>query len=237
VAVLIYADVTRVTVRSGSMKLAVRKLNDAIRILQSRSSKRRNKININKCSTTLFSKRRSHIRDAPSPLKNFHTNINRTSIINYVGVIPDSKLNHSAHINRSFYKANNRLRQLYPILNKASPININLALRIYKSLIRSILTYAAPVWGYASKTHINLLQIFHKNVLRVIRKRPIVTPTKSLHEQTGMETIQTQVSRIATKLCLKSQLSDNPQIRQLGQYNPIHDKHERPRSGDGLISL
>jgi hypothetical protein len=64
----------------------------------------------------------------------------------------------------------------------------------------------------------------------MITKLPRVTPIETLHEQTGIETIQTHVSRIAKKLYLKSQSSENPQIRQLGQYNPIHDKHKRPRA-------
>jgi hypothetical protein len=114
-----------------------------------------------------------------------------------------------------------------PLSSKAFPININLALTIYKSLIRSILTYAASVYGYAPKRHINKLQIFQNKVLRIITNLPRLTPIETLHEQTGMETIQTHVSRIATKLYLKSQLSDNPQIRQLGQYNPIQNKHKR----------
>jgi hypothetical protein len=84
--------------------------------------------------------------------------------------------------------------------------------------------------GVTQPKHINKLQIFQNKVLRIITKLPRVTPIVALHEQTGMETIQTHVSRIATKLYLKSQLSDNPQIRQLGQYKPIHDKHKRPRA-------
>jgi hypothetical protein len=75
----------------------------------------------------------------------------------------------------------------------------------------------------------NKLQIFQNKVLRIITKLPRVTPIETLHEEAGIETIQTHVSRIATKLYLKSQLSDNPQIRQLGQYNPINDEHKRPR--------
>jgi hypothetical protein len=121
VAVSMHADDTTVTVRSGSIKLAVRKLNDAIRILKPWFNKWRIKINVNKCSRTLFSKRRSHIRDAPSPLKIFDTNINWTRKIFFLLVILDSKLIYRAHINRSLCKANLRLRQLHPMLNKASP--------------------------------------------------------------------------------------------------------------------
>jgi hypothetical protein len=87
-----------------------------------------------------------------------------------------------------------------------------------------------PLCGGMPPKHINELQIFQNNVLRIITELPRVPPIETLHEQTGIETIQTHVSRIVTKLYLKSQLSDNPQIRQLGQYNPIHDKHKRPRA-------
>jgi hypothetical protein len=125
VAVSMYADDTSVTVRSGSTRLAIRKLTDAIEILQPWFSKWRIKINTNKCSTVLFSKRRSHIRDDPSPLKIFHTTINWTNQINYLGVILDSKFIYRAHINRSLCAANHRLRQLYPILNKSSPTPSN----------------------------------------------------------------------------------------------------------------
>jgi hypothetical protein len=45
-----------------------------------------------------------------------------------------------------------------------------------------------------------------------------------------MERIKAHVSRLARKLYSKSQLSDNAHIRQLGQYNPIHDSHKRPRA-------
>jgi hypothetical protein len=43
-------------------------------------------------------------------------------------------------------RSNHRHRQLYPILNKSSSIDINPALTGYKTLIRPIITYAAPVW-------------------------------------------------------------------------------------------
>jgi hypothetical protein len=43
-----------------------------------------------------------------------------------------------------------------------------------------------------------------------------------------METIKAHVSRLARKLYSKSQLGDNAHIRQLGQYNPIHDSIKGP---------
>jgi hypothetical protein len=150
--------------------------------------------------------------------------------VKYLGVILDRKLTCRSHINKSVSKANHRLRQLYPILNKSS-ININLALTIYKTLIRPIITYAAPACGYAAKTHLSKLQVFFQNkVLRIVTKLPRVKSIEILHEQTAMEMIKSHVRKLARKLYLKSQYSENAQIRQLGQYDPIFDKHKRPRA-------
>jgi hypothetical protein len=132
--------------------------------------------------------------------------------------------------NKSVSKANHRLRQLYPILNKSSYLNINLALTIYKTLIRPIITYAAPAWGYAAKTHLSKVQVFQNKVLRIVTKLPRVTSIEILHDQTGMETIKSHVRKLARKLYFKSQYNENAQIRQLGQYDPIFDKHKGPRA-------
>jgi hypothetical protein len=148
----------------------------------------------------------------------------------YLGVTLDSKLTYRIHISSILHKANYRLRQLFPILNKSSTIDINLELIIYKSLLRSILTYTCPVWGYAANTYINKLQTFQNKVLRIITKLPRVTPIVTLHEQTGMALIRSRIKKITGALYQKSAGSENSQIQELGQYDPAADKHLLPLS-------
>jgi hypothetical protein len=93
-----------------------------------------------------------------------------------------------------------------------------------------ILTYASPVWGYAANTHINELQAFQNKVLRIITKLPRVTPILTLHEQTEMSLIRSHIKKITRTLCQKSAGSGNSQIQELGQYDPVGDKHLRPLS-------
>lgn len=134
----------------------------------------------------------------------FHTHINWTNHIKYLGVTSDSQLSNTYvtalsktvpnfcvaaafvnwwscnqrrdlrgsrlhvwpfllhlaqyRISNALCKANHRLGQLYPVIDKSSPININLALAVYISLIRPTLTYAAPAWEHAAKIHFNTLQ-------------------------------------------------------------------------------
>ena len=107
---------------------------------------------------------------------------------------------------------------------------MNLALTIYKSLIRSALTYAVPAWGHAAKTLVKKLQVFQSKVLRMITKLPRVTPIDTLHDQTGMETVSRYVARTASKFYFKNQFSDNKQIKHLGHFNPTHDRYKMPRA-------
>ena len=125
----------------------------------------------------LFPKRRIHYTTTPPAIKLFHTLMTLTNQVKYFGFTPDAKLTYKYHISKLLCKANHKLRQLF---NTCSPININLALTIHKTLIRSALTYAALAWGHATKTLLKKVQIFQNKVLRMIIKLPRVTPTETL---------------------------------------------------------
>jgi hypothetical protein len=140
VAISFYAHDTRISVRSGSIDIRVRKLNIAVALLEPSFRKWRIEINIGKCRTTLFSRRLHHYRHSPCPVTISDECIAWTSETKYLGVTLESKLTYKTLILR---KANNRLRQMFPILNKSSIVNINVGLIIYKSLLRYILTYAS----------------------------------------------------------------------------------------------
>jgi hypothetical protein len=77
----------------------------------------------------------------------------------------------------------------------ALPLGNNLALTIYKTLVRPIITYAAPVCGNAAKTHLSKLQVSQNKALRTIINLPRVTPIKILQEddRTPCQVIRTKV--------------------------------------------
>jgi len=179
-------------------------------ILQPWLQKWRIKISVRKCSITLFSERRSH----------YHVN---SVIHTLIGQIRSDFLGLHLPTYRCVQQ-NHRLRRLCPGLHRSSSNNINLALTIYKSLIRSTLTYAAPVGGQAANTHFNILQNFQNKLLRMITKSPRVTPIDTLNERTGMESVSNYVTRTASKFYFINQFGDKEQTGQLGQFNPTHDE-------------
>jgi hypothetical protein len=90
------------------------------------------------------------------------------------------------------------------------------------------LTYACSVWGYDANTYINKLQTFQNKVLRIITKLPRVMPIVTLHEQTGMSLIGSHIEKLTGALYQMSAGSENSQIQEMGQYDPVADKHLRP---------
>jgi hypothetical protein len=131
VAISIYADDINISVRSGKFDIATAKLNNAIGLLEPWFLKWRIKVNKSKCTTTLFSKRLRDYRRSIPPVKIFNENVAWTNETKYLGVILDAKLTYKSHISSLLRKANCRLRQLFPILNKSSTIDVNLALIVY----------------------------------------------------------------------------------------------------------
>jgi hypothetical protein len=62
-------------------------------------------------------------------------------------------------------------------------------------------------------------------VLRMTTELPRVTPIVivSLHEQTGVSLIRSHIKKLKRALYQKSVGSENRQIQELGQYDPVSD--------------
>jgi hypothetical protein len=116
------------------------------------------------------------------PVKIFNGNVAWTKETHYLGVTLDSKLTFFTHSTSILRRANYKLRQLIPILNQPSTIDINSGLIIYKSLLRSILTYACPIWVYAANTYRNKLKTFQNKIPMIITKLPRIASIVTLHE-------------------------------------------------------
>jgi hypothetical protein len=79
VAISFFADDTNISVWSGSIDIAVRKLNAPEGLLEPWFRKLRIKINTQKCAITLFSRRLRHYRRSPCPVMIIDENIAWTS--------------------------------------------------------------------------------------------------------------------------------------------------------------
>jgi hypothetical protein len=68
----------------------------------------------------------------------------------YLGVILDPKLLFTKHLTTVVHKVYDILLRLFPLLARDSTLSLANKLLLYKQFIRSLLTYAAPIWSNAN---------------------------------------------------------------------------------------
>ena len=158
----IYADDTAFLAQSWGPEQITNRLQNVLTTAEAWYSKWRTKINVAKCEAIFFSRRK---HKPHGRLTIFGQTIEWTDRVKYLGVTLDNRLNWNTHITETLRKAYVRLKLLYPILNRNSSLSIRAGRDIYLLLLRPILTYASPVWGYTEKSKINRLQVFQNKTL------------------------------------------------------------------------
>lgn len=101
-------------------------------------------VNPNKTSIVLFTERRN--RDGIRPLRLFGTEINVTDQVKYVGVILDSKLSWTPHIDFRVKKACMAFGQCRRTFGKTWGLKPKYIKWIYTTVVRPILAYGCLVW-------------------------------------------------------------------------------------------
>lgn len=227
--VAIYADDTAISAQSWQPHIIHSRLQKALNTLEPWLTTWRVKVNVSKCQALLLSKRRTITHNTPLLL--FNQNIHWMDQVKYLGVTLDRKLTWSAHINYTLKRANIKLFQLYPLLNKTSSLSMRTATMLYKSLLMSILTYAAPVWGHAGDIHIRKLQLFQNKVLRIVTKAPVCTKLRIIHKDLNVPFIKQHIQHLAVNLYKGAHSHPTSTlISSLGRYKTTSDKHKQPLS-------
>ena len=153
--------------------------------------------------------------------------------VKYLGVILDRKLLFKDNINHAVTKAKKAMVALYPLLKKGSFLNIKSKRILYTSYIRSILTYACPVFVNCAKTHISKLQIIQNKNLRMILSAPYATRIVQLHEELEMLSINEFINKLTIKFYLRAKNSEFKVITNLDDYSRdkinFRIKHRLPR--------
>jgi hypothetical protein len=89
---------------------------------------------------------------------------------------------------------------------------------LYKLFIRSVLTYAAPVWSNTSPSNYRRLQILQSKCLRIIGNYPTRTPTIRLHDALNITLICDFIYHLTDKFFCCCPAHPNPLVRDIGNY-------------------
>jgi len=97
---------------------------------------------------------------------------------------------------------------------------------LYKLLLRSTITYAAPVRSSTSLTNYRHLQVYQSKCLRVIGNFPRRTPISNLHIYLQMIPICQFIYNLTDKFFVSCPAHPNPLIRNTGNYT-LQDLHRQ----------
>lgn len=128
-------------------------------------------INKNKCETILFRKPLNFAnKDIRKNWKNLNIQLDDTIIeqkimVKYLGI----KIDHFLYFNKHIAIQLNVAKGAYGTLGKlfhGKYLNQNVKLLCYKSLIRPIITYGAPIWFNINASNMEKLRIFERKCIR-----------------------------------------------------------------------
>jgi hypothetical protein len=125
----------------------------------------------------------------------------------------DSKLLLKKHLQTVLHKATGTLLKILPLLARDSPLTIPNKILLYKLLLRSTITYAAPVRSSTSLTNYRHLQIYQSKCLRVIGDFPRRTPISNFHAHLQIISIRQFIYHLTDKFFVSCPVHPNPLIR------------------------
>jgi len=100
--------------------------------------------------------------------------------------------------------------KIFPLLARDSPLTIPNKILLYKLLLRSMITYAAPVWSSTSLTNYRHLQVYQSKCLRVIGDFPRRTPISNLHAQLQIIPIRQFIYHLTEKFFVSCPCTRTP---------------------------
>jgi hypothetical protein len=230
--IALYADDTAIMTRSIRARALAPRLQQALVNINEYFLKWKIKINAGKTEAIIFSKKLARTDT------NIHfqgKDIEWKNSVKYLGVHLDRKLTFSHHITQAANKGRAAIACLYPLICPKNGVNNDLKKILYTSCVRPIITYASPVWSYASKSNINNLQLVQHKYLRIAYKSKPRVRLRLLHERLQLDSIESTVRKQTESFynSLNTINTNNTLLSEIGKYD-LHDfpfiyKHKMPK--------
>jgi hypothetical protein len=201
VELALFADDTAILASSANFNQSIKYSQDQITELTKYHQEWKLKANPKKTEIIIFSKKQIKLEKIITPkIDNQH--IAATNKCKYLGLTLDKKMNFNAHINQTISKANMAIKFTYPVIKHSSKLSVRTKIRLYKSVIRPIITYGCPIWSLTSETNKAKLQRVQNKILKIItneRKMKI----RNLHELCELETLEEHIKSLNTNFYKK----------------------------------
>ncbi|KAL4143386.1 hypothetical protein QTP88_005723 [Uroleucon formosanum] len=228
--IALYADDSVIYSSSDKIENVIVNIQSHLVVIQIWAQKWKIVLNPTKSTAVIFSLRRPTNYNS---LKINGHNIPWSQNIKYLGVILDKKLTWNPHISSKVQQGYQRLKILYPLINRQTSMSWKCSILLYKQIIRPLLLYAVPVWGQCAPTHINKIQVLQSKVIRVISNAPWFVRNDALHTDFNLPTIKNYIKDLSASFFCHLRKASGPQHYRLN-VSPISRRLKRGRPHDVL---
>jgi len=104
----------------------------------------------------------------------------------YLGLILDTRLTWSPHIDQVMKRTAQRMGMLGPLLNRKSDLSVRNGVLLDKRFIRPLMDYACPAWRSAALSHVRRLQVLQSKCLRLATGAPWYVSNRQIHDDLGI---------------------------------------------------
>ena len=182
---ILYADDTAMILSDSNINSLINRVNNELNIIDFWLRKNKLSLNYSKTSFIIFNKQPNKTFDYEFKLKINNNPIKRVNSIKYLGVLIDSKLSWSEHVDY----LNLQLARYSGLFTRLRRYVTNEILCfVYYSIIYSRIKYGILSWDTASNSLLKKVEIRLNRILRVITNKSIYTPVGMLY--TSLNTLK-----------------------------------------------
>lgn len=226
----LYADDTLIYAQSIQPDSAAKKVQDYINILEKWLQHWRIKINPHKTIPINFSR---NTKKPTTKITLQNQELDWQKEAKYLGIILDTKLTFGSHVKEARNKANRARCSLYPLLNRNSKLSPEVRIKIYRSVIRPIMTYGSIAWHTASNTTLRQLETIQNKTLRIATGAPFYMRNEQIRRETNTPTITEFINKLNDNTIHNIEQHTNPTINDIVNYHTYdHWKYKVPIQGN-----
>ncbi|GFX72147.1 RNA-directed DNA polymerase from mobile element jockey [Trichonephila clavipes] len=220
----IYAYDTSISATYKNHHTITKALNAHLILLEEFFNTWKIKINVDKTVAVLFTRRRKPC----TPPTLYSTPLHWSQSTKYLGLVLEKNLTWKQHILYARDKFRNAMRSLYPLICRNSHLNIYNKVLLYTAVLRPILAYGCPVWGYAANSNIKLLDNAQNALIRNITRAYRYNRNRNIYKVLKIPTFKAHIKNLGQKFFDNLSNINNVNIQNLENYDPnIYKK--RPR--------
>ncbi|GFT88387.1 RNA-directed DNA polymerase from mobile element jockey [Trichonephila clavipes] len=219
-----FADDTAVHTTYKRISSVTYALNKHLKLLEKYYDQWKISINVEKSAAVIFTKKRKLL---PPPTM-YNTTIPWSQSTKYLGIIFDKNLTWRTHIQHMRNKFRKIMFKLYPLIGRNSELSRDNKVLLFTAVMRPILAYGCPVWGYAAKTNINILDTLQNSTIRMIVRACRYMRNDEIRNAIKINSFKSYIQKIAKNFFNSLKLTNNANMINMPKYNP-QDNTKRPR--------